>query len=121
MASFPVSSDKEKKLTERSKLLSQLEHAKMQERMNEALRSVSELTAADDVPTFSEVREKIEGRYARALGQAEITGDTVEARMLDVEKASMDSEGKARLDEIRAGMALDAPQAAPAIEQKSAE
>lgn len=91
----------QKKLAERTRLLSQVEQAKMQERMNDAMKSMSELAAPGDVPSLDEVRQKIEGRYARALGTAEIVGDTVEARMLEVEKASIDSQGALRLEEIR--------------------
>jgi phage shock protein A len=106
----------QKRLAERSQLLSQLDQAKMQERMNEALRSVSDLTAPGDVPTLSEVRDKIEARYARAMGEAEIAQSSVESRMLEVEKATIDAEGAQRLDEIRASLGLPAGSAsAPAV------
>jgi phage shock protein A len=94
----------QKKLAERTKLLSQIEQTKMRERMNDALQSVSALSAPGDVPSLEEVREKIETRYAKALGAAEIVSDTVEARMLEVEKASIDAQGAQRLEEIRKGI-----------------
>jgi phage shock protein A len=100
----------QKRLAERSRLLSQLDQAKMQERMNQALKSVSSLSAAGDVPTLDEVRDKIEARYARALGEAEITGTSVEAKMLEVEKAAIDSRGAARLEEIRRSLGLPSGQ-----------
>jgi phage shock protein A len=62
----------QKRLAERTKLLSQLEQTKMRERMNDALKSVSSLSAPGDVPSLDEVRDKIEARYAKALGAAEI-------------------------------------------------
>lgn len=96
----------QQKLAERSKLLSQLEHTKMQERMNEALRSVSELAVSDDVPTLDEVRQKIETRYARAMGTAELASESVEVRMLEVEKAAIDSQGLERLEQIRESLKL---------------
>jgi len=104
----------QKRLSERSRLLSQLEQTKMQERMNEALQSVSELSVTDDVPTLNEVRDKIEARYAKAMGRAELASTNVEARMLEVEKAAIDSQGAERLNEIRQSLALekgDAPTA----------
>lgn len=109
----------QKRLAERSQLLSQLDQAKMQERMNDALRSVSELTAPGDVPTLAEVRDKIETRYARAMGEAEIASSSVESRMLEVEKATIDAEGAQRLDEIRASLGLPAESASTvaAVEQ----
>ena len=48
------------------------------------------------MPTLEEVRDKIERRYAKALGSAELQGQTVESRMLEVEQATMsmdDSDG----------------------------
>jgi phage shock protein A len=102
----------QKKLTERQKLLSQLDQAKMQEQMNKAMASLSE-TVGQDVPSFDEVRDKIEQRYAKALGASELQGETVESRMLEVEQAAMDSEATARLSQIRSQLGLES---APAEE-----
>ena len=96
----------QKKLTERQKLLSQLDQAKMQEQMNKAMASLSE-AVGQDVPTFDEVRDKIEQRYAKALGTSELQGETVESRMLEVEQAAMDSEATARLSQIRSQLGLE--------------
>ena len=95
----------QRKLSEKQKLLSQLDQAKMAEQMNKAMASLSE-TVGQDVPTFDEVRDKIEARYAKAQGMSELTGDSVEGRMLEVETAQMDTEAQARLSEIRAKMGL---------------
>jgi phage shock protein A len=98
----------QQKLAERTRLLSQLDQAKMQERMNAAMAGMTELAPAGDTPTLTEVRNKIEARYARALGQAELTSTSVEARMLEVERASLDVEGAARLESIRESLGLPA-------------
>src|SRR5437763_17144690 len=103
----------QKKLAERQKLLSQLDQGKMQEQMNKAMATLSE-TVGQDVPTLEEVRDKIEQRYARALGQSELQGQTVEARMLEVEQAAMDSEAQARLSQIRSQLGLSSAEEAPA-------
>jgi phage shock protein A len=58
------------KLAERTQLLSQLEQAKMQEQVSASLSSMSELTASGNTPSLADVRDKIEQRYARALGSA---------------------------------------------------
>jgi phage shock protein A len=108
----------QKRLAERSRLLSQLEQTKMQERMNEALKSVSELSVPGDVPTLNEVRDKIEQRYARAMGRAELESTNVETRMLEVEKAAIDARGAERLDEIRQSLAIEEG-GAPAVEAGS--
>ena len=91
-------------LAERTKLLSQLEQAKMQEKVSESLRSVNELNAPGTTPNLSDVRNKIEARYAKALGQAELAQTSVEGRMLEVQKATLDIAGTSRLDQIRASM-----------------
>ena len=111
----------QRKLSERQKLLSQLDQAKMAEQMNKAMAALSE-TVGSDVPTFEEVRTKIEARYAKAQGVSEIAGESVESRMLEVETAQMDTAAQARLSEIRAKMGLAAPgQSAPEPAKEVAE
>ena len=95
----------EQRLAERQRLLSQLDQAKMQEQMNTAMSSLSE-TVGQDVPTLNEVRDKIEARYSKAKGMAELTETSVESRMLEVEQASMNSEAQARLAQIRSQLGL---------------
>ncbi|MGB8649302.1 MAG: PspA/IM30 family protein [Mycobacteriales bacterium] len=102
----------QKKLAERTQLLSQLEQAKMQEQVTRSLQSMSELSAPGNVPSLDEVRDKIEARYAKALGGAELAGSSVEGRMLEVEKSTLDMAGQARLDQIRASMSGQLPPAA---------
>ncbi len=106
----------QRKLAERTQLLSQLEQAKMQEQVTKSLQSVSELSAPGTTPSLDEVRDKIEARYAKALGGAELASSSVEGRMLEVEKATLDVAGQTRLDQIRASMSgqLPAAQQAPA-------
>src|SRR5665647_939681 len=93
--------------------MSQLEQAKMQEQVTKSLQSMSEISAPGNVPSLDEVREKIEARYAKALGGAELAQGSVEGRMLEVEKATLDTAGHARLDQIRASMAGQLPAGAP--------
>ena len=106
----------QKKLAERNQLLGQLEQAKMQEQMNKAMASPSE-TVGQDVPSLDEVREKIEARYAKAQGMSELTGSTVESRMLEVEQAAANTQAQGRLAEIRAQLGLTpAETTAPAVD-----
>jgi phage shock protein A len=99
----------QKKLTEREQLLSQLDQAKMQEQMNKAMAQLN-ATVGEDVPTFEQVREKIERRLARAQGMASLTDATVESKMLEVEQAQMSAEAQARLSELRSELGLAAPE-----------
>src|SRR3954454_11973758 len=113
----------QRRLAERSKLLSQLEQAKMQETVSKSLQQMSDLAAPSNVPTLDEVRDKIEKRYAVALGQAELARDSTGARVLEVQRATLDMKGTARLDEIRAALAAESRAAAiaPATENAAIE
>ena len=94
----------QQKIAERTKLLSQLEQAKMQEQVSASLRSMSELAAPGNTPSLDEVREKIERRYANAIGSAELAQNSVQGRMLEVQQASVQMAGHSRLEQIRASM-----------------
>lgn len=95
----------QRKLSERQELLSQLDQAKMQEQLNAAMSSLS-ATVDADVPSIEQVRTKIEARYAKAKGMTELSGQDVEARMLEVEAASRNAEASSRLSEIKAQLGL---------------
>jgi phage shock protein A len=95
----------QQKLAERTKLLSQLEQAKMQETVARSLESMSQLAAPGTTPSLDEVRDKIERRYATALGRADLASSSVEGRRIEVQKATLDLQGASRLEEIRASMA----------------
>lgn len=113
----------QQKLAERTKLLSQLEQAKMQESVARSLESMSSLAAPGDTPSLDEVREKIERRYANAMGRAELASNSVEGRMLEIQKSSLDMAGSSRLEQIRASMAgekLAGAPAQPAVDQQAA-
>ena len=92
------------KVNERSKLLSQLEQAKMQEKVSESLSSMNELTANGNTPSLDAVRDKIERRYSKALGQAELAENSVSNRMQEIEQAGVQLAGHSRLEQIRAEM-----------------
>ena len=105
----------QQKLAERSKLLSQLEQAKMQEQVSASLNQMGELAAPGNTPNLDQVRDKIERRYANALGSAELAKGSVAGRMAEVEAAGVQMAGHARLEQIRASMnggALTAGQSA---------
>ncbi|MEK6226642.1 MAG: PspA/IM30 family protein [Chloroflexota bacterium] len=91
----------QRQLAERSKLLTELEAAKMQERVASALQRIGTLAPASDVPSLQEIRDRIDRRIARASGRYEIASDGVDARILDVEHALADARGDELLEEIR--------------------
>ena len=94
----------QQKIAERTKLLSQLEQAKMQEQAANSLRQMSELSAPRNAPSLDEVRDKIEKRYANALGSAELAQNSVQGRMLEVQQSTTDMAGASRREQIRASM-----------------
>jgi len=111
----------QKKLAERQKLLSQLDQAKMQEQMNTAMASLSE-TVGEDVPTFEEVRDKIEIRYAKAKSVSELTEQSVESNMMEIEAAARNVEAQTRLSQIREQLGIaPAPVAEAALPAATAE
>ncbi|MFW2335940.1 PspA/IM30 family protein [Ilumatobacter sp.] len=106
----------QERIAEKSKLVSQLEQAKMQEEMNVAMDQLNE-TVGDDVPTLKEVEEKIQVRYAKAKAASELTEASVESRVLEVEQATANVEAQGRLSELRAELGLDSgTQATPTVE-----
>jgi phage shock protein A len=95
----------QQKLAERQKLMSQLDQAKMQEQLNRAMSSLNQ-TVDSSAPSLDQVRAKIEARYAKAIGSSELSGQTMESRMLEVQQAAMGSEAKSRLESMRAELGL---------------
>ncbi|MBB3038503.1 PspA/IM30 family protein [Hoyosella altamirensis] len=94
----------QQKIAERTKLLSQLEQAKMQEQVSNSLRSMTELAAPTNTPSLDAVRDKIERRYANALGSSELAKNSVQGRMMEVQQATVQMAGHSRLEQIRASM-----------------
>ena len=93
-----------KKLAERQKLLSQLDQAEMQEQISTALAQLTE--ASDNEPGLDEVRAQVEQRYAKALGASAVSATSAEAQALEIERAAMEAQSRARLDALRAQLGL---------------
>ncbi len=109
----------QERIAEKSKLVSQLEQAKMQEEMNVAMDQLNE-TVGDDVPTLREVEDKIQARYAKAKAASELTEASVASRVLEVEQATANVEAQGRLSELRAELGLDGVTlAAPQVEDST--
>lgn len=93
-------------LAQEDQLLLQATQAEMQHRTSESL-SV-EGAGGGNSPTFDEIRAKIEGRYTTALGKqelAEATGAASSAQ-LDAAAFTRESQGRSKLEQIRASMGL---------------
>lgn len=93
----------QEKVNERTKLLSQLEQAKMQEKVADSLDSMNSVTSGNS-PSMDSVRDKIERRYSNALGKAELSKNSVQGRMAEVEASGVQMAGHSRLEQIRSEM-----------------
>lgn len=90
-------------------LRAQADQAAMQETATNAMDSMQELRPDDSVPTLDAVRDKIERRYADALGAQELAQHSVHDRISEIAAAGTDMKASARLAEIRAAMSTDNP------------
>ena len=90
-------------LSQVSQLESQLNQARMKEQTAKTMDSMNQFND-DNVPTLDGVRDKIERRYANALGQQELMKDSMTDRMAEIESGSTDAAAASRLDQIRASM-----------------
>ena len=62
----------------------------------------------DGVPTFDFVRDRIEGRYATAVGATELADDSAAGRSVAEQQEDRDAKARERLDEIRRSVRGDA-------------
>lgn len=89
-------------LSQIDQLRAQADQAAMQETSAQAMDSMNALKPDDSVPTLDSVRDKIERRYADALGAQELTQNSVNGRMAEIAQSGTDMKASARLAEIRA-------------------
>ena len=108
------------RLAERQKLLSQLDQAKMKEQMNDAMASLGEAVGSD-TPSLDEVRDKIEGRLARAQAASDLTASSTEGRMAEIEAAARNTQAKARLEELKSQLGVGSAQTATPTAASEAE
>lgn len=105
----------EEQMAQIDQLRTQAQQAKMQEATAESVQRMNGIAADDSVPTLDGVREKIERRYAQALGSQELIEGSVQGRMQEIEEAGRDMRASSRLEEIRAE--LDAAKKNPELEK----
>ncbi|MEX3505490.1 PspA/IM30 family protein [Corynebacterium sp. LK2510] len=94
----------QQQLNDVSQLERQIDQATMQERTAQTMDTINQFGGNDNVPTLDGVREKIERRYASALGAQELAQNSVTDRMVEIESAGGDVAASNRLAEIRASM-----------------
>jgi phage shock protein A len=108
-----------KRLAEREQLLTGLDQAKMQEQLNAAMRLLT-ASVGEDVPTFDEVRRKIDQRLAKASAMSGIVeiDASVDPILVSLEQAQLAAEAEGRLSQLRAELGIaPAPKALPSADQ----
>lgn len=94
----------QEQMNEVNRLRQQVDQAKMQEHTAQAMDTMGQFKANDNVPTLDGVRDKIEKRYATALGQQELAESGAGAAMAEIESGQTDVAASSKLAEIRASM-----------------
>ncbi len=89
----------------RMELVGDLQQAKMQETVNEAVEAIS-ATMDDDQVSLSKVEEKIERRKAEAMAKAELREATPDGAESELREAVSMAQADAKLDELRAELGL---------------
>ncbi len=89
----------------RMELLGQLEQAKMQEAVNDAVATMS-ASVSDPGPSLDQVENKIEQRKAEAMAKAELHEDSPEGAEAELKAAINVTQADAKLDELRSELGL---------------
>jgi len=109
----------------RMELLGSLQQAKMQEAVNKAVESMS-VTMDDELPSLSQVEEKIERRKAEAMAKTELRAATPEGAEAELREAVNLAQADAKLEELKAELGLTTddevvPTEAPPLDTGTAE
>jgi phage shock protein A len=95
----------------RMEMLGQLEQAKMQESVNKAMASI-DASIGGEAPSLEEIEDKIQDRMAEAMAKTELTAETPEGAMAELEREVDLASASSTLDDLRAELGLGA---APAV------
>ena len=89
----------------RMELLGQLEQAKMQEAVNDAVQTMS-ASMSDTGPSLDQVEQKIEQRKAEAMARAELHEATPEGAEAELRQAINVVQADAKLEELKAELGI---------------
>jgi phage shock protein A len=103
----------------RLELLGKLEQAKMQERVNATLETLSRPVDTGG-PTLREIEDKIDRRMALASAHAELAQSSVTSGQVEIDRAMREVAANARLTSLRQELGIEAPAAAAEIERPAA-
>lgn len=94
------------RLTEASRLTTEIEVARMQECIADTLTALEAMAPSGPVATLDQVRARVDRRFSIAAARSELAGSGVGARMLEIERASLQETGRQKLVEIRQALGL---------------
>ncbi|MGH9287859.1 MAG: PspA/IM30 family protein [Acidimicrobiales bacterium] len=101
----------------RMEMLGQLEQAKMQESVNKAMAAIDS-SVGGEAPSLKEIEDKIQDRMAEAMAKTELTAETPEGAMAELEREVDLASANSALDDLRAELGLGP---APAVGTGSSE
>lgn len=90
----------------RMELLGSLEAAKMQESVNKAVDTMSNMSDYE-MPSLEKIEEKIEARKAEAMAKAELREATPEGSEMELKEAINMAQADAKLEELKAELGLN--------------
>lgn len=90
----------------RMELLGSLEAAKMQESVNKAVDTMSNMSDYE-MPSLEKIEEKIETRKAEAMAKAELREATPEGSEMELKEAINMAQADAKLEELKAELGLN--------------
>jgi phage shock protein A len=94
------------RLTEGSRLNTEIEAARMQERMANTLTALDAMAPSGSIPTLDQIRARVDRRVSIAAAKSELAGSGTGARMLEIERAGLEETGRQKLLEIRQALGL---------------
>jgi phage shock protein A len=89
----------------RMELVGELQQAKMQETVNEAVEAIS-ASMDDDAVSLDKVEEKIEKRKAEAMAKAELREATPDGAEVELREAVSMAQADAKLEELKAELGI---------------
>jgi phage shock protein A len=94
------------RLTEGARLNTEIETARMQERVADTLKVLDAMAPSGSVPTLDQIRARVDRRVSVAAARSELAGAGTGARMLEIERAGLEEAGRQKLIEMRAALGL---------------
>jgi phage shock protein A len=94
------------RLAEGSRLTTEIEAARMQERVADTLTALDALAPSGSIPTLEQIRVRVDRRVSIAAARSELAGTGTGARMLEIERAGLEETGRQKLVEIREALGL---------------